>query len=292
MATAVVARKKRRISLRKVLNRMVSYLALILVTILITLPVVWFLLTSVKTDLEYNSYPIKVFPQVPQWSNYVEIFQPKYHFMKYVGHSVFLATLSAVLTIASSSLAGFGFSRFPDVKARDKLFSVIIALIIIPGIVTVIPQFVVFSKLRLTNTYWPWVLWGITGNAYYIFLFRQFFMSFPRELEEAAEVDGCGVLRMFVQIFLPNAKPALATAFILIWSGVWGDWFTPVIYLNDDLTTLAVTIGSLFRNPQGYVIITVTLAACVIYTLPLVVLFFLGQKYILKGVVTSGLSGR
>jgi multiple sugar transport system permease protein len=291
MATAAITRKKRRVSYHKVLNRTVSYGILILATILISLPVIWFLLTSIKTDLEYNSYPIKVFPEVPQWSNYIEVFQPKYRYMKYVWHSAFLATLSAALTVASSSLAGFGFSRFPDVKVRDKLFSIIIALIIIPGIVTVIPQFVVFSKLKLTNTYWPWVLWGITGNAYYIFLFRQFFMSFPRELEEAAEVDGCGTLRMFAQIFLPNAKPALATAFILIWSGVWGDYFTPLIYLNDDLTTLAVTIGMLFRNPQGYVIITLTLAACVVYTLPLVIMFFLGQRQILKGVVTSGLKG-
>ncbi len=161
----------------------------------------------------------------------------------------------------------------------------------IPSIVTVIPQFIVFSRLHLTNTYWPWILWGLAASPFHIFLFRQFFASIPRELEDAAEVDGCSPFRIFWQIFLPNAKPALATSFLFNFVGVWGDYFTPLIFLSDEKTTLAVKLVRAYTDPQGHVLITTTLAACVIYTLPLVILFFLGQKYLTRGVVTSGLKG-
>ncbi len=132
----------------------------------------------------------------------------------------------------------------------------------------------------------------MTGSPYHIFLFRQFFLSFPKELEDAAEVDGCSPLGTFWRIFLPNAQPALATSFILNFVWVWGDWFTPRIYLKSDNTTLAVLVNIAFVNPQGQFLTTLTIAAITLYILPLVVIFFLGQRYILKGVITSGLSGR
>jgi ABC-type glycerol-3-phosphate transport system permease component len=187
-------------------------------------------------------------------------------------------------------MAGFAFARF-NVPGNRKLFMVIIAMLIIPGIVMTIPQFVIFSRFGLTNTYWPWILWGLTASPYQIFMFRQFFLSFPRELEDAAEADGCGPFRIFAQIFLPNAKPVLATSFIFNFSWVWGDYFHPLIYLSDENTTLAVKLAGSYVDPKGHALYTITLAASVIYTLPLIIMFFLGQKYILKGVVTSGLKG-
>jgi ABC-type glycerol-3-phosphate transport system permease component len=262
-----------------------------LVTFIVAFPFVWFLITSLKQEHEYNIYPIQFFPDDLQWRNYAEVFNPHYRLLKYASHSLYLALVTPTLSMITSSLAGFAFSRFPDVPGRNKLFSIIIAMIIIPGIVTVIPQFVVYARLKLTNTYWPWILGGLTGSAYNIFLFRQFFLSFPKDLEDAAEVDGCNPFRIYWQIILPNAKPALATVFIFGFSGVWGDWYGPKLYLNTDKTTLAVRLSTAFVNPNGNTLVTLTLAACVMYTLPLVVIFFLGQKYILKGVVTSGLKG-
>lgn len=282
---------RRHLSPRKVVNRTLSYTILILVTLLISIPFLWLVVTSLKLDIEYNAWPIRFFPSTPQWANYIEIFSPRYRLMRYAGNTLFLALVSTGLSVITSSMGGYAFSRFSDVPGRNKLFSIIIALIILPGMVTIIPQFIVFSRLKLTNTYWPWVLWGLAGSAYSIFMFRQFFLSFPKELEDAAEVDGCNPFRIYWQIFLPNCKPALATAFIMGFSGVWGDWFTPVIYLSHDKTTLPVIIAGAFRNPQGYTLVTVTLAASVVYTLPLIVMFFLGQQHILKGVVTSGLKG-
>jgi ABC-type glycerol-3-phosphate transport system permease component len=167
----------------------------------------------------------------------------------------------------------------------------VVALILIPASIFIIPQFVLFSNLRITNSYWPWILWGLSASPFHIFLFRQFFLSFPLELEEAAEVDGARVYRVFLQIVLPNAYPALATSFILAFLSVWGDWLMPLLYLTDKNTTLAVKLINAYVNPQGYAIVTPTLAASVLYILPPVVMFFFVQKYIMQGVVTSGLKG-
>jgi ABC-type glycerol-3-phosphate transport system permease component len=279
------------LSSRKLVRRSLSYGVLILVTLLISIPFIYLLITSLKQDVEYNAWPIRFFPAVPQWGNYAEVFAPSHHILRYAGNTLFLALVSTGLSIVSSSMGGFAFSRFSDVPGRNKLFSIIIALIILPGTITVIPQFIVFSRIGITNTYWPWILWGVAGSAYSIFMFRQFFLTFPTELEDAAEVDGCNPFRIYWQIFLPNCKPALATAFIQGFSGVWGDWFTPVIYLSHAKTTLPVVIAGAFKDPAGNTLVTVTLAASVIYTLPLIVMFFLGQQHILKGVVTSGLKG-
>jgi ABC-type glycerol-3-phosphate transport system permease component len=285
---------KRGPSLRKLVRLTTSYGILIFVTLLIMLPIVWFILTSLKAETEYLSYPITVLPKVAEWRNYITIFDPSYHYLKYAWHSIALSLTFTLLTVAVSSMSGFAFSRFTQVRWRNRLFSIIVALLIVPSIVTLIPQFVLFSRLKLTNTYWPWVLWGLGGSAFHIFLFRQFFLSFPIELEEAAEVDGCGSFRIFLQIFLPNAKPALATSFIFLFNATWSDYIAPVMYLNDAKTTLAVKLSgssNLFVNPHGWPIVPLTITGCVIYTLPLVIMFFFGQKAILRGTVTSGLKG-
>jgi len=171
------------------------------------------------------------------------------------------------------------------------LFMLLISVMFLPQTVTVIPTFMLFSKMGLTNTYWPWILWGLGASPFFIFLFRQFFSAIPKELEDAAEVDGANPFRMFWQIFLPNAKPALATAFILNFIWVWGDYLTPILYLSDRNTTLAVKLQSAYQDPQGNTLVTVVIAASILYTLPLIIMFFLAQKHILQGVVTSGLKG-
>lgn len=283
--------RRARFSMRRTARVAFSYALLTFVTLLILTPVIWMVITSLKTDTEYNAWPIRFFPAKPQWRNYAEVFAPQHRVFKYARNSLFLAITYPLLNIIASSMGGYAFSRFHDVPGRNKLFSVVLALLIIPGIVTLIPQFIIFSRLKLTNTYWPWVIWGATGSASGIFMFRQFFLSFPTELEDAAEVDGCNPFRIYWQIFLPNAKPVLATAFIQGFGWVWGDWFTPVIYLTAENTTLAVKLATAYVNPQGYPYITITLAACVVYVLPPILMFFLGQKHILKGVVSSGLKG-
>lgn len=277
---------------RRNFQRSVGYIVLVVVAVILSVPMVWMLITSLKQDIEYLSYPIRFFPAVPQWNNFVQVFDPRYHFLDHAWMTAVLALTFSTLTVLSSSLSGFAFARFPEVKARNRLFGIIVAMIIIPTIVTVIPQFMIFAKLGLTGGYWPWVLWGLAGSPFHIFLFRQFFLSFPKELEDAAEVDGCSLFGTFWRIFLPNAQPAIATSFILNFVWVWGDWFTPLIYLRQDNTTLAVLVNTVFTNPVGRQLTTLTIAGIIVYILPMLLIFFLGQRYIIKGVVTSGLAGR
>ncbi len=269
-----------------------TYAVLVLVALLLSVPIIWLVITALKRNTEYLSYPIRLLPAVPQWDNFAQVFAPQYHFLDHAWLTVVLALTFSTLCVLSSALSGFAFARFQDVRASHTLFGLVVAMIVIPAIVTIIPQFMIFAKLHLTGTYWPWVLWGLAGSPFHIFLFRQFFLSLPRELEDAAEVDGCSPFEIFWRIFLPNAQPALATSFILNFVWVWGDWLTPLLYLRQDNTTLAVLVNTVFRNQSGQLVTTLTVAGIIIYILPMVLIFFIAQRYILKSVVTSGLAGR
>lgn len=266
-----------------------SYVFMILVTCALMLPIAWMLLNSLKSDSELVTRPIQIFPSTLRLENYVQAVTI-IPFGQFALNSAFLAITFSVLTVTTSAMAGFAFARI-QAPGRGRLFGIVVALLMVPNIVYVIPQFMIFSKLGLTNTYWPWILWGLSASPFHIFLFRQYFTTIPRELEDAAEVDGCGTLRIFWQIFLPNAKPVIAVSFIFNFGWVWGDWFTPLIYLTDANTTLAVKLAGSYTDPRGNPLIAVTMAASVIYALPLIIMFFLGQKQILQGVVTSGLKG-
>jgi multiple sugar transport system permease protein len=266
-----------------------SHAFMIVVTCALMLPIAWMLINSLKSDSELITRPIQIFPNTLRFENYVQAVTI-IPFGQFAANSAFLAITFSVLTVTTSAMAGFAFARI-QAPGRGRLFGVVVALLMVPNIVYVIPQFMIFSKLGLTNTYWPWILWGLSASPFHIFLFRQYFTTIPRELEDAAEVDGCGTLRIFWQIFLPNAKPVLAVSFIFNFSYIWGDWFTPLIYLNDSNTTLAVKLATSYTDSRGNPFIAVTMAAAVIYALPLIVMFFLGQKQILQGVVTSGLKG-
>lgn len=269
----------------------VSYLILYGTALVISIPVIWMLLSSLKAEPEFIQYPPIVIPNPVRWDNYGHALTWIPYF-KYTWNSTFLATIFSFFTVFTSAMVGFAFARL-DAPGKGKLFGIVVSLLMVPGIVTIIPQFVIFAKIGLTNTYWPWLLWGIAASPFHIFLFRQFFTAIPKELEDAAEVDGATPFRIFWQIFLPNAKPALATSFILNFVGVWGDWLAPVIYLDDVKTTLAVKLATpTYVNPgdpSGHILVTITLAAAIIYTIPPVIMFFLAQKNIMEGVVTTGL---
>jgi multiple sugar transport system permease protein len=270
-------------------SHLVSYSSLILIGLLISVPLAWFVITSFKPQEEYMSYPVQFFPR----QLYLETYRAALtmiDYFRFAGHSVILSLTHTTLTVITSAMAGFAFARF-NVPARNKLFVIVVAMLIVPAIIMQIPQFIIFAKLGLTGTWWPWIFWGLAASPFFIFLFRQFFAAFPRELEDAAEIDGCGPFRTFLSIFLPNSKPVLATAFILNFTAQWGDYINPFLFLKDSNTTLAVKLQTGYLSPHGQTLTTIILAAAVLYVLPVVVIFFLGQKHILEGVVTTGLKG-
>lgn len=273
----------------KRVNRFFGYSLLILTSLILIAPVFFMVVSSFKVDAEYLSYPIRVFPKIPQWQNYRLVFVMT-DFAKVALRTALLAISVAAISAFISSMVGYAFARY-NVPGSRQLFALVIAMLILPFIVILIPQFIVYAKLKLTNTYWPWILGALAGSPFNIFLFRQFFLNFPKELEDAAEIDGCNPFQIYSQIFLPNAKPAIATVMIFTFMGVWGDYLAPSIYLNSSKTLLGVTLAAAFKNPQGFDLKTISLAASVLYILPMIIVFFFAQKHILKGVVTSGLKG-
>jgi len=288
---AAATSSMRRDRVRKQWRLVLSYALLYFTVAVMAAPVVWMILSSLKSEPEFTQYPPIILADPIRWDNYWSALT-WIPFFRYTWNSTFLATMFATFTLTTSAMVGFAFARL-EAPGKAKLFAIVVSLLMVPSIVTIIPQFVIFARLGLTNSYWPWFLWGIAASPFHIFLFRQFFTAIPRDLEDAAEVDGAGPFRVFWQIFLPNAKPALATSFILNFVGVWGDWVAPVIYLDDVKTTLAVKLATpTYTNPgdvSGHIFVTITLAAAVIYTIPPVIMFFIAQKNIMEGVVTTGL---
>ena len=274
----------------KRVNRFLGYSLLILTSLILIAPVFFMVVSSLKVDAEYLTYPIRVFPTTPQWQNYPLVFTMT-PFAQVALRTAILALSTATISAFVSSLVGFAFARYNDVKGNKQLFGLVVAMLIVPFIVILIPQFILYARLKLTNTYWPWILGAVAGSPYNIFMFRQFFLGFPKELEDAAEIDGCNPFQIYWKIFLPNSKPVIATVMIFGFMYVWGDYLMPALYLNASKTLLGVTLATAFKNPQGFDLKTVSLAASVIYILPMIIVFFFGQKHILKGVVTSGLKG-
>lgn len=287
--TAPVVRQPARTSSVN-LGSILTFAAVLVLAILFSLPTLWLVLTSFKREVEYVTYPIQILPSTPEVFNYY-FAVTMFPYLKYFWNSVVLSTAYTVLVVLSSAAAGFGFARHQSVRGRSFLFGLVMGMMMVPWLVTVVPQYVVFSKLGLLNTYWPWVLWGLSGSPFHIFLFRQFFASIPKDLDDAAEMDGCGRFRLWWQIYLPNSLPAVAASAIFAFTWVWGDWLFPKLFLHDQITTLAVKLQTAYVDPYNQPLITITMAGVVLYVLPMIIVFFVAQKLIIQGVVTTGIKG-
>lgn len=199
-------------------------------------------------------------------------------------NSLVIAISFTVLSTISAALAGYAFAR-NRVWWKNVVFLFVLSTLMVPWVVTMIPQYVVFYRLHLVDTPWPWVLWGIQGTPLQIFLFRQFYAAFPRELEDAAAIDGSGRLRIFWDIFVPNSKPVIAIAAVWAFILVWGD------YLTQDLFFLLDKNGTLLTRVSDRLVVhgaggfgSVPLA---LYAIPPVVFFVLVQRHIMQTVITS-----
>ncbi|MBM4049883.1 MAG: ABC transporter permease subunit [Planctomycetes bacterium] len=210
-------------------------------------------------------------------------------FWRYVGTSLFLVVANITLTLFSCSLVAYAFARLTW-PGRDACFLLMLATLMVPGQVTMIPHFLIWKNLGAYNTLTPLWLGHAFGNAFFIFLLRQFLKGVPRDLEDAARIDGCGVLRVYWHIMLPLIKPCLATIAIFTFMGTWNDFMGPLIYTADQrlyplalgLYAFAVQVGN---NPA------LTMAASLLMTLPVIVIFFFAQRYFIQGVTLTGLRG-
>jgi multiple sugar transport system permease protein len=281
--------RTRQVDRRRRSNPAGIYILLMTLLVLFGGPFAWLVLAALKTPAEWAAVPTHILPRQAQWDNFAQAFT-RINFLAYTGNSLFLSSLYAVLITVSSAAVGFGFARLKGTGKRP-LFVVVLSTMMLPQILTLIPTYVLFSRLGLVNTYWPWVAWGLAASPYLVFMFRQFFAAIPAELEEAAILDGCGYGRIFLRIFLPLSRPVLLTSFLLSFTWTWGDFVAPSLLLDIDHTTLSVAITNWYQDPHGNPIATVQAAAAALYITPVLLIFLLAQRYFLRSIVTSGVKG-
>ncbi|MDX3568083.1 carbohydrate ABC transporter permease [Streptomyces sp. ID05-47C] len=284
-ATSLPPKSPVRVRIR--VNRIVLYTVLVSVTGLFLGPFGWLVLTSLKTPAELASAPVHWVPADIQWHNFADAFD-LIDFLGYARNSLIIAFIYAGLVTLSSAWVGYGFARL-SAPGKKVLFGILIGSMMLPQMITLLPTYLIFAKLGMVDTYWPWVLWGLSSAPYLVFLFRQFFAGLPRELEEAAIVDGCGYGTIFWRIFLPQSWPVLSASFVIAFTWTWGDYIAPQLLLSTDKSTLAVAVMTTYVSSAGTPITNLQAAASVMYVVPILLIFLVAQRGFVAGMSTTGL---
>ncbi len=280
---------RRRKMRRDVLSRTVAYVVLTLGCVLMVVPFLWMVSTSLKQEGSVYVFPPVWIPHPLRWDNYTTLFRIV-PFGSAFTNSVIIAVSVAVGQLFSASLAAYAFARL-RFRGKNVLFVVFLATMMVPSQVTLIPTFILFRAVGWVNTLLPLTVPAFFGSAFGMFLLRQFFLSLPRELFEAAVIDGASPPYMYWRVAMPLAKPALATFGVFVFMGTWNDLITPAVYLSDmDKMTLTLVLAQL-NNGFGADYTAHTMAGAVLSILPLLLAFLLAQKYFVQGITLSGLKG-
>ncbi|NTV52274.1 MAG: carbohydrate ABC transporter permease [Candidatus Firestonebacteria bacterium] len=257
------------------------------------IPFLWMISTSLKIPTEVFSMPPQWIPWPPQWINYVSAWAPKglpETFNTYLKNTLIITFFNTLGAIVSSSFVAFGFARL-KFKGRDFMFILLLGTMMIPVQVTMIPQFILFRSLGWIDTFLPLIVPNFFAiSAFNVFLLRQFFMTLPPELDEAALIDGCNYFDIYWRIIMPLSWPVVATIAVFSFVYNWNDFLNPLIYLNSSsnftlalgLQTFTTVYGSSYH---------LMMAASMLMLLPIIVVFFIGQKYFIEGIATTGLKG-
>lgn len=283
-STAVVMKKKKSSA---VLRRVLLYIVLILIAVIMVVPFLWMLSTSLKTQYDAVKIPPVWIPDPPQWENYVKLFteQPMFQFMLNTIKIVFFVVLGQLFF---SSLAAYSFARI-SFKGRNVVFFFYIATLMVPGQVTMIPTYLMFAKAGLTDNHLALILPAFF-SAFGVFLLRQFFMSLPRELEEAAEIDGCNPFMTYWRIMLPLVVPAMLTLGVFTLMNTWNDYMGPLIYLSSP-EKYTMTLGIAYFKGVYTTQWNLVMAGSIVSVVPILIAYLCAQKYFIEGIALSGVKG-
>jgi ABC-type glycerol-3-phosphate transport system permease component len=275
---------------RRHLQRVVVTVLLWLVLILVMVPFLWMLSTALKDEGAVFFQPPEWVPAPLRWDNFYQAVT-QIPFFTFFQNSVLITSLAVVGTLLSSSLAAFAFARL-RAPARGFLFIVLLCTLMLPGEVTLVSTYLLFKSLGWLNTYLPLIVPAFFGAPFYIFLLRQFFMTLPVELDEAARIDGAGYLRIYRQLVLPLSKPALTTVAVFTFFANWSDFLGPLIYLNNiDRYTLAVGLNYFIGQYSGQTPWNWFMAASLLAMLPCLLVFLVAQRWFIQGAVLTGIKG-
>jgi multiple sugar transport system permease protein len=247
------------------------------------------IITSLKATAEIFVFPPVFIPHLPQWNNYVEAmkFAP---FGRYYLNSLFLCIMVVSGTLISNILIAYGFSRVKWV-GRDVVFVIVLATMMLPAQVTMIPVYIIFRKLGWIGSYLPLIVPAYMGSAYFTFLLRQFFRGIPFELSDAARIDGCSEVGILWYIILPLAKPALVMVTLFAFIGTWNDFLGPLIYLHDS-KLFTVTLGLQSFISRYWTPMNLMMAAATVAIIPVLLVFIWAQRFFVEGISITGLGGR
>jgi ABC-type glycerol-3-phosphate transport system permease component len=285
-----VAILRRRKIMRSALGLTLSYLILLATAALFIVPFLWLVITSLKASNQVFTNPPLWIPDPIQWNNYVEaLTTPAFPFLKLLGNTVYYVTMTTIGTIISSAAVAYGFSRI-RFKGRDFLFAVTLSTMMLPGIVTLIPTYVLFKTIGWVGSYAPLIVPSFLGAAFNIFLLRQFMITVPYELTDAALVDGANHFDILWRIMIPLVKPALLVIGVMNVMYIWNDFMGPLIYLSESSTYPLVMGLNAFRT-QHATMWNLMMAASLATCFPLILLFFVAQRYFIEGITLTGLKG-
>ena len=270
-------------------NQAVAYLLCIIGSFIFLIPLIWLVRSSFMGLSQIFIFPPEWIPDPWHFENYPKALTT-IPFFRYFLNTMIILVPSVIGTVITSALAAYGFARLRW-PGRDLVFAILMTTLMLPYAVTLIPTFLVWAKLGLINTYWPLIApsW-FGGGIFFIFLLRQFFMTLPTELDEAAIIDGANPLQIFWYIIIPLSRPALITVAIFSTLNAWNDFLGPLIYLNDSRQyTLALGLAEFtgLYTSQWHLL----MAAATVILLPVVILFFVAQRYFIEGIALTGTKG-
>ncbi|MCL6430271.1 MAG: carbohydrate ABC transporter permease [Anaerolineae bacterium] len=272
------------------LQHAVTHCLLIVGAILVLFPLFWMLSTSLKPPTQIKAFPPIWIPKPFVWSNYIRavtIFPVPFYV--FVANSTYISLLNVVAALVSNPIIAYAFARL-RFRGSRTLFYLVLATMMLPGQVTMIPLFLLFRALRWVNTYNPLIIPSFFGNAYFVFLLRQFFSTIPHELDDAAKIDGCGVLGIFFRIILPLSKPALGIMAIFTFTWAWNDFMGPLIYVSE-MKMYPLSVALSFLRGTYRVLWSELMVVSFIAMLPPVALYFIAQRSYIQGIVVTGIKG-
>ncbi|MCY9670514.1 carbohydrate ABC transporter permease [Paenibacillus alginolyticus] len=271
------------------ISKTVVYVLLLLGLLLFAFPLFWMLTTSLKDLGDVHKLPMTWIPSPFRWSNYAKVFHDV-PLARYILNTVGYTAITMIAVALASSLVAFGFARL-RARGGKFLFLLVLSTMMIPPQVTLIPQYLLFNKFDWIDTYLPLVVPAFGGSAFIIFLLRQFYMGFSKDLDEAVKIDGGGYFTIYLKIILPLSIPSLATAAILEFMYRWNDLIGPLIYLsNGDKYPLSLGLSN-FTAAYSATPWNLLMAASIVAVLPPLLLFFFAQKYFIQGIVIAGSKG-
>lgn len=279
-ATTLNNRYRRGMILQRI-SRWWVYVVLVILALIILFPFAWLLSSSLKNEFQFFAIPIQWIPHPVRWSNYVEVFT-QYDFGQYIFNSIWLAAYATVVPTVVSAIVAYGFARF-HFPGRNILLILVLSTLMLPTQILTVSLYRYFRDLGWVGTFLPILVPQLFGSAFSIFLFRQFFIGLPREIDEAARLDGCSSFGILWRIVIPQSKPVVIVVAIFSFLGSWQDAWNPLIYLNNS-SERTIPLGLLyFQNPLNPVD-TQLMAATVIALVVPIIMYALGQRYIDSGV--------